>query len=369
MTGATRPARRGLVLGGGGVLGAAWTVGALSALQDFLGTDLRECEQIVGTSAGSVIAALLAAGVSVDDLRRHQLGEPVVTGPLVGFEWPYDTATGGSRPLPPKPGVGSAAILTRGVSHLRRLPPVVVLSALMPEGRGSLMSVGALVRHVVPVGWAPRPGVQIVTTDYETGRRVAFGRAGSPEASLADAVMASCAIPGWYQPVRIGAARYIDGGACSSTSVDLLAGADLDEVVVIAPSVSFAMDSPDTLAGRLERQWRTRATRRCLRELTKVHAGGTEVTVIGPGPEDLEAFGANLMDVDRRRLVLETSLRTSAAALLDPEPLEALPERVRAVERVIGVDPDEDGDLDADVSSDHAPRTVQPVRRRVGERP
>lgn len=358
--------RRGLVLGGGGVLGAAWTVGALCALQDSLGSDLRGCAQIVGTSAGSVIAALLAAGVSVDDLRRHQLGEPVLSGPLVGFEWPYDTATGGSRPPPPRPGVGSTAILGRGVSHLRRLPPIVVLSALMPEGRGSLANVGALVRHVVPTGWAPRAGLQIVTTDYETGRRVAFGRPGSPGASLAEAVMASCAIPSWYQPVLIGTARYIDGGACSSTSVDLLAGADLDEVVVIAPSVSFAMDAPDTLAGKVERQWRTRATRRCLREVTKVHAGGAEVIVIGPGPQDLEAFGANLMDVDRRRLVLETSLRTSAAALVDPEPLEALPERVRAVERSAGLDPDLDADLDAEVTSEHAPGTVEPVRRRTG---
>ena len=36
--------------------------------------------------------------------------------------------------------------------------------------------------------------------------------------------------------------------------------------------------------------------------------------VVGPGPEDLAAIGANLMDATRRRHVLETALRTSAAA-------------------------------------------------------
>lgn len=317
--------RRGLVLGGGGVLGAAWMVGALSALQDHLDVDLREVDALVGTSAGSVVASLLAAGVGVEELRLHQSGLPMPDGLLREFSWDYETATGSGRPPRPRPGLGSAGLLARNVSHLRRLPPTAVLSALLPEGRGSLESVGAMVRHVVPHGWVERAGLQIVTMDYESGRRVAFGRAGAPQADLADAVMASCAIPGWYQPVRIGQARYVDGGACSSTSVDLLAGQGLDEVWVVAPSVSFAMDEPDQLVTRLERQWRVRVTRRCLREVAKVHAGGSEVTVLGPGPEDLAAIGGNLMDVARRRAVLETSLRTSAEALLDPESLEALP--------------------------------------------
>jgi NTE family protein len=231
-----------------------------------------------------------------------------------------------------------------------------VLSALLPEGRGSLASVGAMVRHVVPSGWVDRDGLQVVTMDYETGRRVAFGRIGAPEADLADAVMASCAIPGWYQPVRIGDDRYVDGGACSSTSVDLLAGLGLDEVLVVAPSVSFSLDAPDALVTRLERQWRTRVTRRCLREVAKVHAGGTEVTVIGPGPEDLEAIGGNLMDVGRRRAVLETSLRTSAVALRDPEPLDALPAKVAQAEAVLsGAGRDTDHHADLEPSSDHAP--------------
>jgi len=331
--------RRGLVLGGGGVLGGAWIVGALSALQDHLGVDLREVDELVGTSAGSVLAALLAAGVGVDDLRAHQLGL-TTTGPLDGFSWDYETATGGSRPPRPRAGPGSAGLIARNVGHLRRLPPTAVLSALLPEGRGSLDSVGALVRHVVPFGWVAREGLQVVTMDFESGRRVAFGRPGAPAADLAEAVMASCAIPGWYSPVRIGERRYVDGGACSSTSVDLLADRGLDEVYVLAPSVSFAADHPAALLTRLERQWRVRVTRRCLREVAKVHAAGAEVVVLGPGPEDLEAVGANLMDVGRRRLVLETSIRTSALALVDPEPLEALPARV--VPRSTGVLPDAD---------------------------
>jgi hypothetical protein len=139
--------------------------------------------------------------------------------------------------------------------------------------------------------------------------------------TLTEAVMASCAIPGWYQPVRIGEHRFIDGGAWSSTNLDLLADQGLDEVFVLAPQASFDSDEPTQWATRLERQWRNRVTRRVLREATTVHRHGTEVTVLGPGREDLEAMGGNLMDLSRRALVIETSLRTSAVALSNPDPL------------------------------------------------
>ena len=138
--------------------------------------------------------------------------------------------------------------------------------------------------------------------------------------------MASCAIPGWYQPVAIGDHRYIDGGTWSSTNIDLMAGLGLDEVYVLAPQASFDLDAPKELVTRLERQWRARVTAKALRELAVVHAEGTEVTIIGPGREDLEAIGGNLMDVGRRPRVMETSLRTSLAALADPGPAPGAPD-------------------------------------------
>ncbi len=316
--------RWGLVLGGGGVLGGAWLVGALTALQEVHGLDPREAELIVGTSAGSVTAALLGAGISVEDLRAHQLGERPSDAALAAASWDHDTAVGGAHPPRPRLHPGSAALVTRNAARLHRLPPTAVLAALLPEGRGSLGAIGTFVAGLVPHGWAPHRGVRVVALDYDTGHRTVFGDARAPAADLADAVMASCAIPGWYAPMTIGSHRYVDGGAWSATSADLLAGHGLDEVFVLAPMVSFAVDRPASLLARAERRWRGQVTRRCLREVAKVHAGGTEVTVLGPGPEDLVAMGPNLMSGDRRRQVLETSLRTSLAALLDPAPLARL---------------------------------------------
>lgn len=306
-------ARRGLVLGGGGVLGAAWMTGALSVVQQRMDWDVRESEIVVGTSAGSVLAALVASGVDVDSMVAHQRGQPLAAEQQISFD--HDRAGGGALPPMPRIGIGSAALLARAAVRPRRYPPLAAFSAVLPRGRGSLASVGELVRAAVgDRPWPEQPAAWIIAMDYNRGRRVAFGRKGAPEASLDQAVMASCAIPGWYQSVTIGGRRYVDGGTCSPVSADLLAGEGLDEVMVLAPMASFELDAPASLVGRLERRFRRAMARRLLREVEKLRRSGTRVTVLAPGREDLEQIGVNLMDPARRRQVLETSIRTSARA-------------------------------------------------------
>lgn len=310
-------ARRGLVLGGGGVLGAAWAVGALQAIEEVHGIDPRDFDVIVGTSAGSVLGALVGAGVSIEALRDHQRGAPITQGPLAGYLWDYETATGGRRPSMPRlRGPGSVRLMASSLRHGLKMPPTAVLSAFMPVGNGSLERVGHLIDAITPFGeWSPHQALWIVAMDYEAGRRVIFGRDDAPPAPLADAVMASCAIPGWFEPVTIDDRTYVDGGAWSATSADVLAGHGLDEVYVVAPMVSFETDEPDSLLSRLERRWRGSVTRRCESEVDELRAEGATVTVLGPGREDLEAMGGNIMDGRRRLEVLETSLRTSRVAL------------------------------------------------------
>jgi NTE family protein len=311
--------RRGLVLGAGGVLGAAWTIGALTALEEVGGFDARDCEVLIGTSAGSVLAALLGAGIAVRDLRDHQLGRPVAEGPLKGYSLDYDKATGGAMPGLPRPGIGSRRLLVQALRRPGGLTPFAAMSSLLPLGSGSLWTVGHLVDAVTPHGeWSPHANLWLVAMDYDSGRRVVFGREGSPRAELSEAVLASCAIPGWFKPMTIGGRRYVDGGTCSATSVDLLAGRGLDEVYVLAPMASFDYDEPTAVAARIERAYRRAVTRRLLREAGKVREAGdgaVTVTMLGPGRSDLEAIGVNLMDHTRRSRVLDVSLQTSADAL------------------------------------------------------
>lgn len=313
------PPRRGLVLGGGGVLGAAWMIGALAALQDAFGWDPRDAEVIVGTSAGSVLAAMLGSGIAVESLLNHQRGEPAPGDPPIDYN--PDTASGGSLPPMPQLRIGSTSLVARTMLHPRRVPVLAAFAAFAPRGRGSLAAVGDLVRAANPDDvWPASPATWMVTMDYDTGRRVAFGRAGAPPATMADAVMASCAIPGWYAPMTIGGRRYIDGGTLSPTSIDLLADSGLDEVIVLAPMASFDYDDPTSVVGRMERRFRRAMTKRVLHEAGKVRRRGSTVTVLGPGREDLQAIGVNLMDHRRRMDVLDVALRTTAAALADTDP-------------------------------------------------
>lgn len=327
-----RSPRIGLVLGAGGVVGGAWMAGALVALQERLSRSLGAVDLIVGTSAGSVLAAALRCGVDVEQIVEHQRGSVLAGLPDLS----QLDRDGGPWPPLPRLRLGSPGLFASTAIAPHRVRPWVAASGLILQGRGQLRHLSSLVDAMVIQhregqdreetaasihGWPGRGETWIVALDYARGRRVAFGRPGAPTVSLADAVVASCSIPGWYEPKVINGSRYVDGGVRSSTSLDLVAKANLDEVYVLAPLASYVMDRPWNPATRLERMVRRVVTVGLGMEVDKVRAAGTRVTVLTPGPEDLAAFGANLMNPRSRRLVLETSLRTSAAVLAaQPDP-------------------------------------------------
>jgi NTE family protein len=364
----TAPKKRpriGLVLGAGGVLGAAWTAGALTALQERLPVPLGTVDTVVGTSAGSVMAVALRCGFGVADIVAHQRGWPLVMLPRLAD---LDREAG---PLPrlPRMRIGSPRLLVSTALAPHRVHPWVAASALVPEGRGRHRSLTALIDALLardPAGttaaqtaaatpaqtaaatpaqtaaatpaqtaaaaaaaqtaasWPANGETWIVAVDYESGRRAAFGRQGAPTAPLSDAVVASCSIPGWYEPKVINGRRYVDGGVRSSTSLDLLARSRLDEVYVLAPMASYEMDRPRHPALRLERLFRRLITMALEVEVRRVTATGTKVTVLTPGPADLAAMGGNLMDPSRRQRVLETSLQTSPVALRSREEISSV---------------------------------------------
>ena len=324
-TGPDKPrARIGLVLGAGGLTGAAWMTGALPALQQRLPQPAGDVEMIVGTSAGSVLAAGLRCQASIEEMVGYQRGEAVPG--LAGLPAIHD----GPLPPVPQPRMGSPLLWCTALLTPHRVHPRVSATAWLPHGRGQHTGLRAMVHHLQARHHATRGAVRpwwadgrtwIVAVDYDSGQRVVFGRAGAPAAPLPDAVVASCSIPGWYRPARIGGRRYVDGGVRSLTSLGLLAEAGLDEVYVLAPMASTAPDAPRKTHERLERTVRSVATRSLLRDARRLRARGIKVTVLTPGAEDLAAMGINPMDARRRPAVVETSLRTSPAALAHPRSL------------------------------------------------
>lgn len=313
--------RTGLVLGAGGILGSAWMTGVLPAVQERIGRPLGELDLVLGTSAGSVLGAALRCGMSVDELLAHQQGTTAAELPDMRT---IERETGDGRPPLPRLWIGSPRLVARAVTHPRTLNPVIATSAFLPAGRAkleSLIQTAAVLQArlaVSPDGWVPGAPLWVVAVDYDSGRRVVFGRPDGPASTVGEAVLASCSIPGWFMPQVIDGHRYVDGGVASSTSLGLLArpGAPpLDEVYVLAPLASHAYDRPrDPIAG-VERGVRRLLTRWLDAEVAAVRATGVRVTVLTPGPADLAAMGGNLMSPRRRMRVLEEALRTSTAAL------------------------------------------------------
>jgi NTE family protein len=216
----------------------------------------------------------------------------------------------------------------------RRHTPLQLVAGWAPSGIVSTDSIKDTVRRAVPGHWAAHPNFWAIATDYGTGKRVAFGRTGSPRAELADAVAASCAIPGFYRPVKIGGRRYVDGGVCSASNLDVLAGRGLDLIICLNPMSSRTGSTGFFALDRFNAFSRTNNGRRLGHEARKVEAYGTRVALIQPTPEDHAVMGRNLMSGTRRNAVIETAQRTVAeqihalGGLLDGLP-EGEPHKLR----------------------------------------
>jgi NTE family protein len=126
----------------------------------------------------------------------------------------------------------------------------------------------------------PMRRLGVVAVDADSGEHRLFHR--DSGVGLADAVTASCAVPGTWPVVAIGERRYMDGGIRSMTNADLAAGAP--HVVVVAP-LGYSEGNP--VSGHLRA------------EVALLQAAGAQVDVIVPDAPSLEALGDNVLDPAR----------------------------------------------------------------------
>lgn len=207
-----------LVLAGGGVAGIAWELGVLRGIADAdraLAERVIAADLVVGTSAGSSVAAQITSGVPLDELYAAQLrpetAEIEVDVDTEKLFAEYGAVLGGvSDPQEARRRLGALALAAKTVE------PAVRLGAI--DAR-------------LPVKEWPGRDVRLPAVDAETGEVAIFTRRSG--VSLRDAVAASCAVPGIWPPVAIGDRRYVDGGVRSMTNADLAAGAE--RVLVIQP--------------------------------------------------------------------------------------------------------------------------------------
>lgn len=321
------------MLGAGGILGGGWLVGALEAIAATSGWDPGGADYVVGTSAGSMIGALLACGVPPWFMVAHSAGERFdgLTDARGEAASLADRSAGATFRLDRGGfglGPGSWRLALASLARPYRYSPAAAISGWLPRGLISTEPLKDTVRRACSDDWAPHPGYRAIAVDYRTGRRVAFGRPGSPPARLADAVAASCAIPGFYRPVEIAGRPYVDGGVYSTSNLDVLRDEDVELVVALNPLSSLHVGRPRTVRERLAAQIRQAAGRRLGSEARRLRAEGIEVILIQPTAQDLEVMGGNLMSSARRHEVVETAAHTVAQTLRESpvgDRLSALP--------------------------------------------
>jgi len=247
------------------------------------------------------------SGESLEGLRA--LDEPKAQrfGARMRIHWSF-----------PRPVLGSPGLAVRSLREPWKYGPAGIV-AWLPHGVISTEPLKDVIRRVVPQGWSPHPSLWITAVDYESGKLVVFGRPGSPPASLADAVAASCAIPGFYHPVNIAGRRYIDGGLYSPANLDLAGQTDAELVVCLNPMSSRYRGGLLEPTGPLASLVRGDNRRIIDREARLLERSGRRVLLLEPSAADLNVMGLNYMSRRRADRVMRSAVATTTAALRDRE--------------------------------------------------
>ncbi len=212
------------MLAGGGIAGIAWETGVLRGIADESPAAARlllESDVLVGTSAGSAVAAQIGSGSSLEELYERQVAESsaeidsgvdvddITDMFLAALREPYDRS------------------LDRTRQQMQRIGAVAAATKTVPESVRRDVIAQRLPSH----DWPDRV-LRLTAIDVDAGELVVFERDSGVD--LVDAVAASCAVPGAWPPVTIAGRRCMDGGVGSS--VNLAVAGDCDTAVVMVPS-------------------------------------------------------------------------------------------------------------------------------------
>lgn len=300
-----------LVLASGGTLGEAWMSGVLAGIEDATGHDFRTTESLVGTSAGSLVAAALVAGQRPRRPRPGSGLRALGAGPTsddVASKTAAGMATARSIPRAVLQSVAREAVRLAGAAATPLAPMALAVgssgstamrAALLGRAPGVDRSLTAIHDGISATGARFDGRLRVVTVDRDNGRRVVFGAPGAPAATVAEAVQASCSVPWVYAPVRIGEREYVDGGVWSNTNLDIAPAGRLTQVLCLNPiaSLDIALASPFGLL-------RAIAGSTAAIETLALRSRGARVKMVGPDPEIARVMGPDLMDTRLREEAL-----------------------------------------------------------------
>jgi NTE family protein len=277
-------------------------MGLLAGIEDATGFDLRECESFVGTSAGAIVSAHLAAGQSPrrpSNIDNGSFSDEAGSEPVAGLAAAAMYAakrTGGfalaagAAFAPLALGVAAPGGALMRAAMLRRIPrPQDDLSRL---------------RNRIERSRARFDGrLRVTAVDRQNGRRVVFGSPRAPTVSVAEAVQASCTVPWLFAPVEIQGREYVDGGVWSPTNLDAAPAGRDTHVLCLNPTAGL-IGSHSVLS-----LVRTVARSAMSVEALALRRRGTAVRLIAPNTEAAAAMGTNYMDPQPSDRVISAAYR------------------------------------------------------------
>jgi NTE family protein len=271
--------RTALVLAGGGAAGNAWELGLIAGLSE-AGVDVTDADLIIGTSAGSTVAAQITSGIRPAELYAAILAE--LPRPQCA-ELGSDRGRGPIRSGPNYMEWSNKIIdSAEDAPDMRRRMGAAALEMDAPDGSGQARWRDIVAARLPNHDWTPQP-VLIAAVDAHTGEPVVFDRHSGIE--LVDAVAASTS-NGFGGPYRIRENLYINGGYRRSENADLAAG--YGKVLVLSPFGG---------ASRMPPEWGMDLAT----QVDELRAGGSKVETVFPDAGAGDVFDANAMDPSTRR--------------------------------------------------------------------
>jgi NTE family protein len=336
--------RVALVLGGGGITGAAYHLGVLTAMNSMSDrAGVNDFDLYVGTSAGSVIAACLANGITPEDLMLANLGHASAKVPAVGADEIMTPDRKGIVKSMMRWPFGVLGALRRYVGHPFTTSFMDGLGALaegLPQALYTTDGIERYLRELLTQDGrsndfeTAKRRLLITATNFDTAERRVFGDGDDPGVTISEAAAASTAIPLLYAPREIDNALYMDGGLRSTTNIDVAIAHGAKLVVCVNPLVPYVHDIRHllpTATGLPSRHisqkgfphiaaqtFRIMAQAQVEKELEVIaHAHpDVDIILIEPRRDDEHLFVFNLMDYGSRESVARHAFESVAIDLV-----------------------------------------------------
>lgn len=328
----------GLALAGGGSLGAMYEIGALAAIEESIeGLDLNDLDIYVGISAGGIVAAGLANGVT-----PHEMCRLFIECDSTAADSKYHF----------RPEMLFAPATDEFAKRLLALPSLMMESTfhyLRRGGTRSVLSSFERLREALPTGFFSGSGIQtflenifsikgrtndfrqlkhrlvIVATDLDSGQSIKFGEEGWDHIPISVAVQASAAVPGVFPPVEIGGRHFVDGALKKTMHASIALEAGVDVLFCVNPIVPYnsrTMHGPGKLALGGLLNVLSQTLRAILHSRIEVGMANyaiaypdVDIMLFQPSHKDSEMFFTNIFSYGNRRRTCENAYQNTRMML------------------------------------------------------